>query len=106
MLTFFGLKPSRYTQWLRVVRDEGRKIGLRGLIVAFVASARGGRVDRSVYRRRLRECAECPVYDVSRRACRNGTLGCGCYMPIKAAFKGNQCWGRGILPGGPFGHSV
>ena len=103
-MKIFGLKLARYRQWLRVVRDEGRRVGLRALVASIAETLRHGTVSRATWQTRMRDCARCPVYDRPRRTCRRGNLGCGCYMPLKAAFKGPQCWGRRFVPNGPFGH--
>ncbi|MHC1766186.1 MAG: hypothetical protein AB9869_18110 [Verrucomicrobiia bacterium] len=54
--------------------------------------------------RRMRACQRCPIYDRERRTCgRLGQgivsyhgdpipLGCGCFMPLKAALPNAKCW--------------
>lgn len=105
-MRLLGLRLQRYGEWIRLVRDEGRRIGVRALARQMLLAARGGLVERSIWRERMRACAGCPIYDRRRHACRNGELGCGCWMPLKAMFQGPQCWGRARVPDGLFGHRV
>jgi hypothetical protein len=52
-------------------------------------------VGRKEWRRRVRVCRQCPIFDRSIKRCRpsnKSDLGCGCYVPFMAVFK-KQCWG-------------
>lgn len=102
-----GLKWRRYREWAAVVAQEGRSIKIYVLIRMVLSALAGGLVSRREWRARMRACMRCPIYDRARHACRDtygrGT-GCGCWMPIKAMFRGNQCWVREIEPDGPYGH--
>lgn len=63
------------------------------------------KVARATFIRRIRACARCPIYGmiycpdlkrwVGNRVCRpyqGSALGCGCYMPYKAAYSESVCW--------------
>lgn len=80
---------------------------VRDLLVSMLMASRGGLTDRTTWRNRMRACHGCIVYDRARHSCRDtmglGT-GCGCWMPLKAMFRGPQCWVRVISPDGPYGH--
>ena len=102
-IRMFGLRFNRRFEWLALVKAEGRRVGWGSVLVSVAKAARIATVGRSVWRQRMRDCAACPIYDRRRHACRNGKLGCGCWMPLKAMFRGPQCWGRSVLPDGAFG---
>ena len=69
----------------------------------------GGVVERKEWRRRLRVCRKCPVYDFGLKRCRpwsGSKLGCGCFVPflakLKEPYRGG-CWADENLPGEDFG---
>jgi len=102
-------KAARAVEWGGVVRREAGFRGLARVAVeigrAALSWSREGSVSQVVWRKRIRACMTCPVFDRSRHACRDRrglNLGCGCWMPAKAKMSGNQCW-RKKLDGG--GHS-
>ena len=100
------MKLKRISEWVEVVREEGREVGffsvgwsvLRGALVV-------GGVSRLEWRRRMGVCLRCPLYDRGMRRCRPWTgskLGCGCYVPylglVRRPYRGG-CWGKTYLPG-------
>ena len=100
------MKLKRISEWLEVVREEGRAVGYFSVVVAVLRGACGvGGVSRRVWVRRMRVCRRCPLYDVGMRRCRPWTgsrLGCGCYVPFlglaRRPYRGG-CWGKTYLPG-------
>lgn len=105
-LLITGLKWARIGEWRGVVASEGKRIGWISTGVALAKGVWGlGGVDRARWRSRLRTCAQCPVYDARRHACRDTAgrgLGCGCWMPAKALTLQNACWLRQIDPAAGF----
>lgn len=114
IVKIFGLNPrKRYLQWRAVMAREERdltflaRLRLRakllrlGLEILLVPSRR---IPREVWRRRLRVCRQCPVFDRSLRRCRpwdGHPAGCGCFTPFLALVKRpypKGCWGREFVP--------
>jgi hypothetical protein len=92
-----GFKPSRIREWRTAVASEAKTLGWGVLLTELAKGALGlGGVSRWRWRARARACRACPVFDRGRRMCRNGELGCGCYMPAKSLVAGGACWIRGI----------
>jgi hypothetical protein len=58
----------------------------------------GPRVSRALWRRRMRTCLRCPLFEPGTYRCAAlvgfREMGCGCSMPVKALFKKSTCWGR------------
>ena len=96
----------RISEWVAVVREEGREVGYFSVVVSVLRGACGvGGVSRREWERRMRVCRGCPLYDGGMRRCRPWTgskLGCGCYVPYLALsrrpYRGG-CWGKTYLPG-------
>jgi len=51
---------------------------------------------RELWWERMRICNECPLYDRKKKSCgiNEAGMGCGCYMPFKAAKTKSTCWAR------------
>lgn len=52
-------------------------------------------VDKITFRRRMRKCQACIVYDRTLKRCRpysGAEQGCGCYVPFKAVLSGASGW--------------
>lgn len=104
-LRILGLKPSRLVEWAAVMRREHGQLtpGKVVKMVRYAVSASLGLapvVRGKHYRRRMRTCYSCPIYDAQLRRCRpydGHDLGCGCYVPYKARQPG-PCWGKEKLP--------
>lgn len=96
-MKFFGLNLHRLREWTEVLKEERKTIGLHEVYaMAKGALAFWNRPSRAEWRRRMRICAKCPLYDSGMRRCRPFTgapVGCGCYMPYKAQGRG-PCWLR------------
>lgn len=104
-----GLRVKRYAEWIRVLRSEGRRLGPLAIVISAWKAVSGGLTTREIWRMRMRDCPKCPVYDRSRHACRDNLgmgTGCGCWMPLKAMFRGPQCWAKRVNPAGDVGHRV
>lgn len=99
---FLGLKPDKWRQWLEVLAEERRSLTVWTVLkMAGYALVLPFRVNRREWRRRLRVCRKCPVYDRSLRRCRPYTgspLGCGCSVWLLGMVK-KRCWGDVHLPG-------
>lgn len=103
---------DRIKEWVVVMRREGRKVSLWGKVRIGFGIVVAGLVRRSVgrgeWRRRMKICLRCPIYDGQIKRCRpmdGSPLGCGCYVPALLSLKypyGREkpgCWGRRHLPG-------
>lgn len=88
----FGLKWSRMLGWVRDVWAE--KPGLHELIymAEMALHVLIHPVNSKTYHARLLQCRHCPIYNKSRKSCRNGNKGCGCYLPYKALSPKATCW--------------
>lgn len=91
------LNRKRFSQWLLVAFIEGQRNGtivkIR-LLVTMLWAALAVHVAPHEWRRRIRVCRKCPIYDRSIKRCRpsnDSDLGCGCYVPFMAAHK-KTCW--------------
>lgn len=85
-----GLKVKRVDQWLEVLEEESHQMDRRAWWNMMLAGARVALVHPVPdfeFRRRMRICRACPVYDREMKRCRPYTGspdGCGCYVPFKA----------------------
>lgn len=90
----------RLREWYEVLRLEGERGRLPWW--KMVRAVWSGPVPRAVWRRRMRTCLRCPLYNPAYRSCRpvsHPHLGCGCYVPftaLSAAPYDAGCWGRGM----------
>lgn len=89
-------KLKRLCQFLRagyVAMRHGvkpNKILIQSLFARF--STKPG----SVWSHRIRTCLRCPIYSRSKKTCGDGSdsLGCLCWVPIKAGNPNASCWAR------------
>ena len=101
----FGLKWSRFRQWRKAVEDElgglgwGNRLSLllemANVALWAIVGQRRYPERRVMWRRKLKRCRVCPIYDRVNRRCRpyhGSKLGCGCYVPYLALLK-DRCWG-------------
>lgn len=56
-----------------------------------------GRVELSMWNKRMDSCERCFIYNHTRKTCgyvetQSALLGCGCFMPLKARAKAARCW--------------
>ena len=85
-----GLKPKRVDQWLEVLDEESVHMTKRdwwNMLVAGMRVTALRPVKSAEFKRRIRICNQCPVYDKELKRCRPYTgspEGCGCYVPFKA----------------------
>ena len=102
---FFGFKLSRARLWVRVLREEGRRASFPELVrilVHMVMTARHGSQGRAVWRRRVNTCRRCILFDRNLWRCRpfnTSKAGCGCFIPLLAAFSKKECWGYSATGG-------
>jgi Fe-S-cluster containining protein len=98
-----GLRKARVYQWLEVLEEEARTMGFKTwakMILAGLDVSLFHPVQSAEFKRRMRICQRCPVYDKELRRCRPYTGspdGCGCYAPFKALAR-QSCWIRQIDP--------
>jgi hypothetical protein len=91
------LNRKRFSQWLLVAFIEGQRksaIDKIRLLGTMLWAALTVQVAPHEWRRRIRVCRKCPIYDRSIKRCRpsnDSDLGCGCYVPFMAAHK-KTCW--------------
>ena len=101
-MRIFGFKISRFIELGSVIVSEvgvaswPRRMYVIGKIL--IALLRAKIQSREVYRKRLLTCSKCPIYRPETRQCGSSDevkLGCGCYMPMKAALASTPaegCW--------------
>lgn len=94
----FGLGWKRLKQWKAVLDEEGRTMGWRDWWHMTCEALRviEEPVTSDTFKRRLRTCNKCPLYDKELRRCRPYTgsdYGCGCFVPY-AAQSPSPCWLR------------
>ncbi len=90
-MTWFRL----YRLWLDAMSRAGhpalslKTVGLVWYVLRTLPLA-----TRAQWRRRMRACLRCPIYQLGPRTCGrpNTDLGCGCSMPLKALLRGSECW--------------
>ena len=82
-----------YVQWLRVLWQEIGWDAIVGITRGALQLRKGHVVDKAEWRRRIKVCFHCPIYDARYRKCRMGRMGCGCYVPFMALVK-EECWMR------------
>jgi hypothetical protein len=97
------INRKRIGEWIAVLRET--KPPLRKVLGMLVKAIHIWKnpIGRLEWRRRMKACYECPVFDPQLKRCRpiNTDIGCGCYTPY-SNMKGNSCWGRKNL-GNKFG---
>lgn len=82
-----------YIQWLKVLWLEIGWDAILGIYRGARQLRKGHVVDKLEWRRRMKVCFKCPIYDARYRRCRLGDMGCGCYVPFMALVK-KECWMR------------
>lgn len=110
-ILFTNLKAARLREWALVLRIEGRTQSKWSLMTHLISALLKGRiVNGKTWRKRVRTCHRCPVYDSVLKRCRpknDSPLGCGCYVPFLALLSPG-CWGcenlRHKIPGFGWGH--
>lgn len=103
-MRLLGFKLKRYREWAQLVRREGRPLGwtqraklARRLILAGLGL--GNHVSRKTWRRRMRICHSCVLFDKSLHRCRpydGSEFGCGCSTWLVGLMKApyqDGCWG-------------
>jgi len=103
------IKLARIDQWRATLLRERKTASLFAMLAALAS----GPVSAVAWRRRMKTCSKCLIYDRERKVCRSPLpaykhLGCGCYVPFLALTRrpyAKGCWGRTVV-GGPFGWGV
>ena len=90
-------------EWRAVLKEELRQ----GSFLKMARAVMTGRVSPRTWKRRMRTCRKCPIYDRELRRCRGpvfradqAAAGCGCYVVFNALAKAPYpagCWGRAAL---------
>jgi len=91
----FGLKWKRLREWFLCLQEAGNSLTLPlvwTMTVMAVKSLRGGKERR--WRKRMKTCIACEVYEPELKRCgiADSGFGCGCYMPYKCIA--GTCWKR------------
>jgi hypothetical protein len=96
---FFGLRNARAREWagLVVLEMAGVSWWARARMLGVMVGVwwAGERRPSAEWRRRMRVCAGCDLFDVTRHRCRpwdGSGLGCGCWTPITGLYE-DHCWG-------------
>jgi len=98
-MNLLSFKMSRWRDWVRIVYSESGRVGVVKVIWSMaVALVRRKRIPKAEWRRRLRVCNQCLIYNHQKKQCLREIedskfLGCGCYTPFKAMVE-SRCWGR------------
>jgi hypothetical protein len=102
---FFGMRSGRAVEWLGLVWVEMSAVGWWARVKMVWVMGRvfvtGRRRSRAEWRRRMRVCARCDLFDRGRHRCRpwdGSVLGCGCWTPITGLYE-DHCWGWENLRG-------
>ena len=103
------LRPGTFREFRAVLRREAQSLTLRDRArlwwTLLRAAMRVGGVSKEQWRKRMKTCRKCPIFDPGLRRCRpydNATFGCGCFTPWQAKAKApypKGCWGAQHLPG-------
>jgi hypothetical protein len=83
--------------WSIAMRREGLSPVRHALPLAVHALRSLPFVTPERWRRRMRACSRCPIYNRETKQCRSDVpvrLGCGCSCPVKFLFAGETCWAR------------
>jgi hypothetical protein len=87
---------KRVRQWISVMK--GVKDTKLSLYVKLLLHIPKMRVPKPIWNKRIRVCSQCPIYHPSKKTCGHDPditeIGCGCYMPFKAASTAATCWAR------------
>ena len=87
-----AIKQDMYGDNKRVLWREWGWRALKGVFWGLLA-LRKHRVSKREWTRRMRVCYKCTIFDKEYKACRLGTMGCGCYTPFSNLVK-DECWMR------------
>lgn len=95
---------QRYREWAEVLKEERQTMTFRqkiSMVIDLVTKSVSvfGKTDH-MWRRKMRICRNCIIYDRTMRRCRPYTgsdVGCGCYVPFMAKVK-KHCWATENVP--------
>lgn len=101
-MRIFGFKRRRLDEWRAVLKEElVHNTVWRLAWEIFKAIVTGRFPGRKEWRRRMRTCPKCPIYDPVFKRCRAVTeksvFGCGCYVAFMALCK-RHGWATENLP--------
>ena len=84
----------RIREWivavLRATQEDGR-IATFVNILKHVPRAK--KIERRLWRRRVKVCLRCPIYNRKYKTCDRDGMGCMCYTPLNALLLQDPCWG-------------
>ena len=87
---------KRVREWIKVVKTV--KDNRLSLYMKLLLHLPKMRVCKPVWVKRMKVCNKCPIYHPINKTCGHdpdiSPVGCGCYMPFKAASTGSTCWAR------------
>lgn len=104
MIAAIRREIRHWREWRAVLEAEAKE-GQKVSFWKMVRARLSGKASRQLWRRRMRVCVRCPIYNRKLRQCRRDKLGCGCYTLFTAtAWRpyAKGCWGRTFI-GAPFG---
>ena len=90
---FFRFKGKRYSQWWKVLKEEGGRLTIGDWMRQAMLALRGltNREKGVGFSGKMLNCHRCLLFDKVKKKCGEEGVGCGCYMPFKIALGGN-CW--------------
>lgn len=98
-MKFCGFKLSRFREARGAIVGgvlNGGPLVLLKIGMAAIRSVTKKPVNRAEWRKRVKACNRCLIYNPNKKICKRGELGCGCYIPLKARIPTEDCWtGKG-----------
>lgn len=95
-MKILGFKPKRIREWLAVIRAADMQPSYAKMLWMFLCGLPG--LSRARFRRRMRTCLRCAVYDEKLRRCfmihEGKNYGCGCATLPLTLFSNKPCWAR------------
>jgi len=79
------MKIKRIFEWAQAVRAA--RPNLPALVSMALIPSKEGVAPKRTWHHRMHQCVRCPIYGQAKKTC--GL--CGCYVPIKAMFKDQEC---------------
>ena len=92
-MKILGFKAVRYSEWWKVLKEEGGRLTLGDWLRLVILALRGlTNWEKGVgFSGMMLSCHRCLLFDKKKKKCGQDGGGCGCYMPFKVAL-GGGCW--------------